>query len=44
MVVINGTSQGVEKSEGAPITGKATIVGADGQTLAVYDFSAFNKF
>jgi hypothetical protein len=42
--VFNGTSKGVEKSEGEPITGKATMIGADGQAVAVYEFSAFSKY
>lgn len=44
IVVLNGTSKGIEKSNGEPITGKATVLGANGQTVAVYDFSAFSKF
>ena len=44
MVVFNGISQGIEKSGGEPITGKATVIGADGQAVAVYDFSAFSKY
>lgn len=44
IVVFNGTSQGLEQSNGEPITGKATLLGADGLQRAVYDFTAFSQY
>ncbi len=44
VVVFNGISQGIEKSDGVPITGNATVLGAEGKPVAVYEFVAFNKY
>ncbi len=48
-VVFNGTSAGSEStagSDGQPkaVTGKVTTIGADGQAVTVYNFSAYHKF
>lgn len=43
-VVFNGFSQGEEKSEGVPITGKVTYLDAEGKAVATHAFSAFHKF
>lgn len=43
-VVFNGTSEGVEKTAGAPIVGRVTHLDGAGNVLSVNQFSAFSKF
>jgi len=44
VLVFNGTSAGIEKTEGAPIVGKVTEIGSDGNVVSVNGFVAFAKY
>jgi hypothetical protein len=49
MMVFNGTSAGPESTVGTDgkskgVSGKVTTIGADGQVVSVYNFTAYHKF